>query len=301
MNPEFLREGEAVKDFMNPDRIVLGGIDERSLRVMEEIYRPFATVDQIQTNPNTAEMIKYTANSLLATMISFSNEIGNLCAVIPNVDVIEVMRGVHLDKRLSPILTDGTRIVPLITSYIEAGCGFGGSCLPKDVKALIAHGQKLGREMLVLEAVVKVNHDQPKVVLGLLESRFSDFENLNVTVLGVAFKPGTDDIRESPALGIIRELLGKNARVKVFDPEAHAATEKFFGPGVLEYADSLQDAVDGSEALILLTYWPEFECLPEMIGLQVVPPVLIDGRRAIDKKSVPKYEGVGLLNSIRAQ
>jgi UDPglucose 6-dehydrogenase/GDP-mannose 6-dehydrogenase len=301
MNPEFLREGEAVKDFMNPDRIVLGGIDERSLRVMEEIYRPFATVDQIQTNPNTAEMIKYTANSLLATMISFSNEIGNLCAVIPNVDVIEVMRGVHLDKRLSPILTDGTRIVPLITSYIEAGCGFGGSCFPKDIKALIAHGQKLGREMRLLDAVVKVNHGQPKVVLGLLESRFSDFENLNVTVLGVAFKPGTDDIRESPALGIIRELLGKNARVKVFDPVAHAATEKFFGPGVLEYADSLQDAVDGSEALILLTYWPEFECLPEMIGLQVVPPVLIDGRRAIDKKSVPKYEGVGLLNSIRAQ
>ena len=133
MNPEFLREGEAIGDFMQPDRIVLGGIDERTLDVMAQLYGPFPGVDVVRTDPRTAEMIKYTANSLLATMISFSNEIGNLCASIPGVDVTEVMRGVHLDKRLSPILKDGTRVKPSFTTYLEAGCGFGGSCFTKDL------------------------------------------------------------------------------------------------------------------------------------------------------------------------
>jgi UDPglucose 6-dehydrogenase/GDP-mannose 6-dehydrogenase len=207
---------------------------------LEELYRPFSNVDQIRTNPRTAEMIKYTANSLLATMISFSNEIGNLCASIPEVDVTEVMRGVHLDKRLSPILPDGTRITPSFTTYLEAGCGFGGSCFPKDVKALIAHGRKLGRDMVLLDSVVKVNLAQPDTVLNLLGSHFENLEGVRVTVLGVAFKPGTDDIRESPALPIIKELLARKAMVKAFDPVAREEAEKHFGSGVLDYADSLE-------------------------------------------------------------
>jgi UDPglucose 6-dehydrogenase/GDP-mannose 6-dehydrogenase len=294
MNPEFLREGEAVQDFLFPDRIVLGGYDERTLDVLEELYRPFSNVDQLRTDPRTAEMIKYTANSLLATMISFSNEIGNLCASIPNVDVTEVMRGVHLDKRLSPILADGTRIKPSFTTYLEAGCGFGGSCFPKDVKALIAHGRKLGRGMSLLDAVVKVNLAQPDTVLDLLSRHFSDLDGVNVTVLGVAFKPGTDDIRESPALPIIRELLARKAKVKAFDPVARAEAEKHFGAGALEYADSLEDAVDGAQAVLLLTRWPEFERLPEVFAGKAEQPVLIDGRRVVAKDSVGRYEGIGM-------
>ena len=154
MNPEFLREGEAIDDFMNPDRIVLGGLDERTHRTLTKVYEPFQGVDVILTNNKTAEMIKYAANSLLATLISFSNEIGNLCSSIGGIDALEVMHGVHLDKRFSPLLPGGERIRPGFISYLEAGCGFGGSCFPKDVKALIAHGGKLATSMRLLESVI---------------------------------------------------------------------------------------------------------------------------------------------------
>ncbi|MES2661643.1 MAG: UDP-glucose/GDP-mannose dehydrogenase family protein [Verrucomicrobiota bacterium] len=294
MNPEFLREGEAVQDFMQPDRIVLGGMDERTLDVLAELYSPFSDVDQIRTNPRTAEMIKYTANSLLATMISFSNEIGNLCAAIPDVDVTEVMRGVHLDKRLSPILADGTRITPSFTTYIEAGCGFGGSCFPKDVKALIAHGRKLGKNMQLLDAVVKVNIAQPDAMLKLLSTHFDDLEGVRVAVLGIAFKPGTDDIRESPALPVVDALLAGRAIVTAFDPIAREEAEKRFGAGVLDFAETLEDAVEEADAVLLLTRWPEFSRLPEVLAGCVRQPVLIDGRRMVAKDSVERYEGIGL-------
>jgi UDPglucose 6-dehydrogenase/GDP-mannose 6-dehydrogenase len=294
MNPEFLREGEAVGDFMNPDRIVLGGIDEATLDVMSELYRPFDGVDQLRTNPRSAEMIKYTANSLLATMISFSNEIGNLCAAIPDVDVTEVMRGVHLDKRLSPILPDGTRIHPSFNTYLEAGCGFGGSCFPKDVKALIAHGRKLGRDMSLLDSVVKVNLAQPEKMLELLGSHYISTADLRVTVLGVAFKPGTDDIRESPALPVIQALLDGGARVTVFDPIARGEAERHFGTGTLHYADALEDAVSDAQAVLLMTRWPEFAGLPEIFAKLAVQPLLVDGRRVIPRTAVDRYEGIGI-------
>lgn len=294
MNPEFLREGEAVMDFLHPDRIVLGGLDERTLDVMEELYRPFVDVDRIRTNARTAEMIKYTGNSLLATMISFSNEIGNLCASIPNVDVTEVMRGVHLDKRLCPILSDGSRITPPFVTYLEAGCGFGGSCFPKDVKALIAHGRKLGGDMSLLDAVVRVNHGQPGKILNLLGFHFPNLEGVLVAVLGIAFKPGTDDIRESPALPIIEQLLIQNARVIAFDPVARVEAEKVFGVGTLEFANSVTEAIENVEAVLLLTRWPEFDCLPQVFARLSDQPILIDGRRMVDKTSVKYYEGIGL-------
>ena len=294
MNPEFLREGEAVQDFLYPDRIVLGGLDERTLDVLEELYLPFPNVDQIRANPRTAEMIKYTANSLLATMISFSNEIGNLCASIPDVDVTEVMRGVHLDKRLSPILPDGNRITPAFTTYLEAGCGFGGSCFPKDVKALVAHGRKLGRNMRLLDAVVEVNIAQPGAMMTLLAGHFDLLEGVRVTVLGLAFKPGTDDIRESPAIPIIMELLARKAQVTAFDPVARKEAEKHFGDGALDYADTLHEALENAQAVLLLTRWPQFDRLPEMLAKHSKQPVLIDGRRVVNKNSVERYEGIGL-------
>ncbi len=294
MNPEFLREGEAVHDFLYPDRIVLGGLDERSLDVLEELYQPFGNVDKMRTDPRTAEMIKYTANSLLATMISFSNEIGNLCASIQGVDVLDVMRGVHLDKRLCPILPDGERVTPAFISYIEAGCGFGGSCFPKDVKALIAYGNKLGQSMELLDSVVKVNSAQPTKVLDLLSAHFPQLGGLRVAVLGLAFKPGTDDIRESPAIPIIRDLLARNAHVTAFDPVARAEAEKLFGDGTIDFAEDLPTAVRDAQAVLLLTRWPEFEGIPELFALSPQPPVLIDGRRMVHKHSVARYGGIGL-------
>jgi UDPglucose 6-dehydrogenase len=294
MNPEFLREGEAVQDFLFPDRIVLGGMDERTVESLAELYRPFAGVDQLRTNPRTAETIKYTANALLATMISFSNEIGNLCASIPNVDVVEVMRGVHLDKRLSPILENGKRIKPSFTTYLEAGCGFGGSCFPKDVKALIAYGRKANNPMRVLEAVIDVNAMQPQTVLELFKKHFPDATGVRVGVLGLAFKPGTDDMRESPAIPIVRELVSRGAKVTAFDPIARHEAEKLFGTGTIEFAETLPGAIKNAEAVLLLTRWPEFQELPALLSTLPEQPVLIDGRRLIDKKAVAKYEGIGL-------
>jgi UDPglucose 6-dehydrogenase len=155
MNPEFLREGVAVADFLDPDRIVLGGVDERTLDVLGELYAVFDPTPVLRTDPRTAEMVKYTSNALLASLISFSNEIGNLCAEI-GTDVTEVLEGVHLDRRLSPVV-DGARISPGLLTYLAAGCGFGGSCFPKDVKALVAHGEAAGVPMPVLRSVLDVN------------------------------------------------------------------------------------------------------------------------------------------------
>lgn len=297
MNPEFLREGEAVRDFLHPDRIVLGGIDDRTLGIMAEIYRPFGGIEILRTNTHTAEMIKYTANSLLAAMISFSNEIGNLCAEIPDVDVTDVMHGVHLDKRLSPVMRDGTRITPPIVTYLEAGCGFGGSCFPKDVKALVAHGRKLGAGMDLLASVIRVNSTQPQRMIIMLNAHIADLSGVRVTVLGVAFKPGTDDIRESPALPVMRALLDRGADVTAFDPVARAEAEKHFGRGVVHFTDSLDDAVAGSKAVLLMTPWPEFRKLPELMSAMAEPPLLIDGRRFIPRSAVPCYEGIGVAQT----
>jgi UDPglucose 6-dehydrogenase/GDP-mannose 6-dehydrogenase len=293
MNPEFLREGEAVDDFMNPDRIVLGGIDERTRDVLGEVYARFEGVDVLRTGNRTAEMIKYTANSLLATLISFSNEIGNLCSALGGIDVTEVMEGVHLDKRLSPILPDGSRIRPAFTTYLEAGCGFGGSCFPKDVKALIAHGRQAGAPMHVLDAVVQVNQEQPKKVLGLLRRRFSELEGRTVSVLGVAFKPGTDDIRESPAIPVVQALRAAGAHVTVYDPVAQHEAEKHLGFERIEYVTNLKDAAQDADALVLMTRWPVFETLPTVLEQLDVCPVVVDGRRMLDRGSVRHYEGIG--------
>ncbi|MEM1239824.1 MAG: UDP-glucose/GDP-mannose dehydrogenase family protein [Cyanobacteria bacterium P01_H01_bin.26] len=294
MNPEFLKEGEAIVDFMNPDRIVLGGIDEKALSVMEELYAVFPNVDQITTNCKTAEMIKYTANSLLATMISFSNEIGNLCAATGSVDVVDVMRGVHLDKRLTPILETGERIIPSFTTYLGAGCGFGGSCFPKDVKALKAYGEQRLFPMPLLEAVLKVNAAQPYKMLTLLQKYVADLNDVRITVLGLAFKPGTDDMRESPAIPVIQELLAKGAVVQAYDPIAQHEAQKIFDAGKVEYADSLETAIKGSQAILIMTRWAEFNALPELLKSLDEAPVVIDGRRMLAKQDLAKYDGIGL-------
>ena len=294
MNPEFLREGEAVQDFMAPDRIVLGGIDDKTIQVLEELYGVFEGVDKIRTTPKTAEMIKYAANSLLATMISFSNEIGNLCAALGGIDVVEVMKGVHLDKRLSPILPDGDRIVPVFTTYLEAGCGFGGSCFPKDVKALIAHGKKAGRPMQLLDAVIQVNEQQPQQVLAILKKYFPSLKGIHIAVLGLAFKPDTDDIRESPAIPVVQELLAQEANIKAYDPVAKHEAQKLFGNHHIVYCDDLAETLENTQAVILLTRWSHFKQLPELLKPLQPQPIFIDGRRMLDKHHIARYDGIGL-------
>lgn len=292
MNPEFLREGEAIKDFMEPDRIVLGGIDAASIAALDRLYAVFPDTDKIRTTPRTAEMIKYTANSLLATLISFSNEIGNLCAEA-GVDVVEAMAGVHLDKRLSPILDGGTRVSPASLTYLAAGCGFGGSCFPKDVRALIAYGRETGSAMDLLEAVIRVNEAQPARMLEMLRRHLPDLRNRRIAVLGMAFKPGTDDIRESPSLPVTYALLEAGARVSAYDPIARHEAEKVFGDRIA-FRDDLGAAIDGAEAILLMTRWPEFEALPALLEGHPAPPLVIDGRRMLPKDAFPRYEGIGL-------
>ena len=294
MNPEFLREGEAVDDFMTPDRIVLGGIDERTTDTLARLYAVFDGVAVIRTNPRTAELIKYTANSLLATLISFSNEIGNLAAALGGIDVVDVMRGVHLDKRLTPILADGRRIVPTITTFLETGCSFDDSCFPKDVKTLIAHGEKTKSPMRLLSKVVEVNEAQPARVIELIKRHHPELKGLAVSVLGVAFKPGTDDIRESPALPVLETLLGEGALVTVFDPIATKPLQAAYPSQPIVFAPDLHAAVNEADVIVLMTRWGEFKDVPALVSGRTRQPLVVDGRRMLDKQSVARYEGIGL-------
>lgn len=291
MNPEFLKEGEAIDDFMYPDRIVLGGIDDRSIDALAELYAAFPDTDKIRTSPRTAEMIKYTANSLLATLISFSNEIGNLCTAIGGVDVTEVMEGVHLDKRFSPILDQG-RVRPSSLSYIEAGCGFGGSCFPKDVKALITYGQDKDQPMSVLKSVIDTNAAQPARMVEMAKRHYSSLKDVKVALLGLAFKPGTDDIRESASLAVIDLLQAEGAEITAFDPIAQEETEKHLGADAIAYADTVEACIKDAEVIMLMTSWPAFRDLPDL--LKGRDTLLIDGRRMIAKDAVARYEGIGL-------
>jgi UDPglucose 6-dehydrogenase len=292
MNPEFLTEGVAVDDFMRPDRIVLGGIDERSRAAQRQVYASFAQTPVLVTNNKTAEMIKYASNSVLATMISFSNEIGNLCSALGGVDVADVMRGVHLARYFTTTLEDGRQVRAPISSFLWAGCGYGGSCLPKDTKALSAHGAAHDAPMPLLSAVIETNQRQPSRMVALLEKHFPTLRGVRVALLGLAFKEGTDDMRESPAIGIARLLLDKGARVTAYDPVARESARAALPEGVA-LAAHLEAALDGADAALLVTRWPEFSSLPEILRRHPAPPILIDGRRMIQPDSVPRYEGIG--------
>jgi UDPglucose 6-dehydrogenase/GDP-mannose 6-dehydrogenase len=294
MNPEFLTEGEAIADFMFPDRLILGGMDERTIDTLASLYAPFNGVDQLRTNNRTAEMIKYTSNALLATAISFSNEIANLCRALGGIDVVDVMRGLHLSKYLSPMLPDRSRLVAPITAFLWAGCGFGGSCLPKDVKALIAHGKQAGSPMPLLEAVIRINERQPHQLLSLLKKHFPSLNGIRVAILGLAFRPGTDDIRESPAIPIIRELLAANAEIKAYDPAANHQAATLIENHHFVLCNDLIKAITDAQAIVLLTRWEQFLRVPDLLADMHPQPVFIDGRRMLDKHTIARYEGIGL-------
>lgn len=288
MNPEFLREGQAVADFLQPDRIVLGGVDERTHAVLGEVYDVFEDVEILRVSPRTAEMIKYASNALLALLISFSNEIGNLSAAL-GVDGVAVLQGVHLDRRWSPV-ADGERIRPGILTYLAPGSGFGGSCFPKDVRALLAHGEAAGAPMRLLAATLDINAAQAGVVVDRL-GRQVELAGARISVLGAAFKPGTDDIRESPVLRIVPQLLAAGAAVVVHDPVAlDNAREALQGHADLHFEPELATAIDGADAILLLTAWPDYLELPSLLSGSVVP--VVDGRRLLDPDSIMTYDGV---------
>lgn len=291
-NPEFLTEGRAVRDFMEPDRIVMGG-DARTTQALEEMYSSFRDVPRIRTNPRTAEMIKYASNALLATAISFSNEIANLCSALGGIDVVDVMEGVHASSYLTVLTPDGERSRPAITSFLQAGCGFGGSCLPKDVRALVAHGESVGSPMPLLRSVIEVNQAQPDQILSILEKHFPALSGLRVGVLGLAFKPDTDDIRESPSIRVIQSLLARGASLKAYDPVATAAAEGVLG-STIAYAASIDECLRGVDAVVLLTSWRQFDSVPEKLGALEPAPLLLDGRRMLDKAAVRRYAGIGV-------
>jgi UDPglucose 6-dehydrogenase/GDP-mannose 6-dehydrogenase len=294
MNPEFLTEGQAVEDFMTPDRIVLGAIDARSLAALEALYAGFAGVPRLRTNPRTAEMIKYAANALLATMISFANEFGNLCAALGGIDVVDVMQGVHLGKYVTATLPDGTRVAPAMTDFLAAGCGFGGSCLPKDVRALMAHGAAAGQPLRLLEAVMDINERQPGHVVNLLKKHYPSLAGCRVAILGLAFRPDTSDMRESPAVPIISSLLAEGARLQAYDPVVHDDAQRIFPNGQLRLCHDLPEAVRDVDAIVLVTRWEAFRRVPDLLRGVVPQPIVVDSRRLLDKASVARYEGIGL-------
>lgn len=294
MNPEFLTEGEAINDFMFPDRIVLGGIDEKSIDLLDQLYTGFEGVERLRTNNTTAETIKYASNALQAMLISFSNEIGNLCATVGDADIVDVMRGVHACRYLTTVLPNGDRVVAPIVSFLAAGCGFGGSCFPKDVKALIAFGEKLGKPMPLLDAVIQINEQQPHQILALLQKHFPSLEGVRIAILGLSFRPDTNDMRESPAIPIINDLLAHRAEVIAYDPIANHEAEKIFSSKNVKFCDSLEQAIENVQAVVLVTRWAEFQVVSKLLAHLDPQPLFVDGRRMLDKQSFAKYEGIGL-------
>lgn len=265
-NPEFLKEGSAIKDFMSPDRVVVGTNSKRAEDVMTRLYQPFLLQNfrVIFMDIPSAEMTKYAANAMLATRISFMNDIANLCERV-GADVDHVRKGIGTDARIGQ-------------KFLYAGCGYGGSCFPKDVKALVNTGLQYGYRMEVIEAVERVNQKQKCIVFDKLLSLLSDVRGKTIAVLGLSFKPDTDDMREAPALVVIDKLLKEGAIIRVFDPIAMPECKRRIGDVVL-YTENLYDCVDGADALALMTEWRQFR-LPTWSIIQklMFGRVIVDGR-----------------------
>jgi UDPglucose 6-dehydrogenase len=268
MNPEFLREGRAVEDFLHPDRIVIGSGDLRSGDLVAEVYQDIK-VPIIRAGLSAAEMIKYVSNAFLATKISFSNEIGNICKDL-GIDVYEVMQGVGLDARIGPL-------------FLNAGAGFGGSCFPKDVSALVSLARNAGENPVLLQSVLEINEQQPNRMIQLLEKRIGSLYGKRIAVLGLAFKDNTDDIRESRAIPVISELVQKGAHVAAYDPMAIPNMQKMFP--AIAYCTSAAEALSEADACLIMTEWPEFARLDEEFDC-MARKVIIEGRRILSCNGV---------------
>lgn len=291
-NPEFLKEGAAVNDFLKPDRIIIGANSEKAAKIMKRLYAPFSRNREkiILMNVRDAEMTKYTANSMLATRISFMNEISNICEKL-GVDVENVRKGIGSDNRIG-------------YAFIYPGCGYGGSCFPKDVKALIKTSRDYDFEPELLNAVEKRNAAQKKVLSGKVIHRFGSNLTGHIFALwGLSFKPGTDDVREASSREIIEDLLGKGARVKAYDPVAMDRARKafpaeWFEKGQLTFVENQYDALEDANALLLITEWkifrqPDFQILSQ----KLTEKIIFDGRNQYDPEEMTEigfeYHGIG--------
>ncbi len=274
MNPEFLREGSAVEDALKPDRIVIGALDKRSGDALARVYAK-SRCKKLRTDLRTAEMIKYATNSFLATKVSFANELANLCDAFGGIDVDAVVQGMGLDGRINP-------------KFLKAGLGFGGSCFPKDVRALLAAGRASGYDPFLLQATLDVNDEQPNRAVKLAEAAVGDLHGLRVAVLGLSFKGGSDDIRESRAIPLARALLAKGAQVVGYDPEANAA----FHAAVpeVEVAPDVAGAVAQADVCIVHNDWPQWKKLKAKDFAGMRRQVVIDGRRILDRKAMKGVE-----------
>ncbi len=246
-NPEFLREGAAISDFMRPDRVVIGSRDEEAVAIMRDLYRPLYLIDTpvVITSLEAAELTKYAANAFLATKISFINEIANLCDRI-GCDVHDVARAIGMDNRIGK-------------KFLHPGPGYGGSCFPKDTTALLSVARNYDTETRIIEAVVEVNRRQREVMVEKIERLVGELKEKRIAVLGLSFKPETDDMRDAPAIEIIRALVQRGATVRAYDPVAIRQAEKFL-PGI-EYAEDEYGAVEGADALVFMTEWNQFRAL----------------------------------------
>ncbi|WP_010479310.1 UDP-glucose dehydrogenase family protein [Thermococcus zilligii] len=274
MNPEFLREGVALSDFLNPDRIVIGVQDERTKKVLEELYTPI-NAPKLFTDIKTAEMIKYASNAFLATKISFANEIGNICKKL-GIDSWKVFEGVGLDHRISP-------------HFFRTGIGWGGSCFPKDMRALIRKAEELGEDPIILKAVVEVNERQPLKLIELLKKHVPDLKGKKIGVLGLTFKPNTDDVRETRAYVVVKKLLEEGASVIAYDPQGMENFKRSYPDvgGRIEYASTPEEVLKSSDIVLIVTEWPEFE------GLDYSGKIVVDGRRVRAAEGTAGiYEGV---------
>jgi UDPglucose 6-dehydrogenase len=284
-NPEFLKEGDAVNDFMKPDRVLIGADDARARELLRHLYSPFVrTNDRLQfTDPRSAELTKYAANAMLATRISFMNEIANLAERL-GADVEHVRRGLGADPRIGP-------------KFLFPGPGFGGSCFPKDLKALLHLGDRVGMPLDVVRAADRANTHQKTVLGTKIVSHFGDVRGKTVAIWGLAFKPKTDDIRESPALVLAETLLGLGATVRAHDPEAMANVRAQLGDRIT-LVDNMYDACEGADALALLTEWHEYR-RPDFLRVKGLlrQPALFDGRNIWDPAELRGlgfvYQGIG--------
>ena len=272
-NPEFLREGSAINDFMRPDRIVIGTSSARAADVMREVYRPLFLIETpiLMTEVATAEMIKCASNAFLAVRISFMNEIANLCDRV-GADVHGVAKGMGLDKRIG-------------SKFLHPGPGYGGSCFPKDTRALVALGTAHGVRQQIVESAIDVNTRQRQVTLEKVERALGGLAHREIAILGLAFKPNTSDVREAPALYLCRALVEAGARLRLFDPVAADGARAYLSDidGALRYADDAYDAAAGADAVVIMTEWNEFRSLDlERLKAVVRQPVLIDTRNVLD-------------------
>tara|TARA_B100001093_G_scaffold197419_1_gene189816 strand:+ start:14089 stop:15435 length:1347 start_codon:yes stop_codon:yes gene_type:complete len=295
MNPEFLREGNAIEDFMSPDRIVLGYEDLDTLHLLEKLYAPW-NIDKVKVNCRTAEMIKYANNSMLALQISASNEIANLSACIGNIDSMEVFKAVHLDKRWNPINQNGFRTNPEILDYLVPGCGFGGSCFPKDIEALVALGDFEKNEMKVMKSVLDVNSTQPNQVIKIIEKDIINLKNKNALILGLAFKPNTDDVRESASTKIIKDLIDREVNIVAHDPIAINNFQNIYKDisKEIEFVKNWTDSIEKADIIIICTKWEEYLKLNK---LKLSDKIIFDARRMLninDLKNKSKYRSIGL-------